>query len=299
MKAGAHGQGAAARNFAHHSHLSCAGRRWPFADGMAREMCYRCFWPKPLCWCATIVPMETRTRFAFLMHPKEFKQEKAGTGRLTHLCLPNSQIFMGQAFDAHAEVRDLLADPRYYPVLLYPGREALNLSEAAANRELRTGTDGPGAADGARQGTAPATLQALRDLLLQRRLLVVMLDATWSGARKMLRQSPGLQRLPRLMFTPAAPSRYVIKQQPQEGCLSTLEATHELLLTLEQAGLDTYALPGQLLGLFQRMQDFQLRCAADPHRQGYRHRAYKAPEDRTKPRGRSGSRRENYLQQPS
>ncbi|HWL18002.1 MAG TPA: DTW domain-containing protein, partial [Opitutus sp.] len=49
---------------------------------MARETCYRCFWPKPLCWCGSIVPMETRTRFVFLMHPKEFKQEKAATGRL-------------------------------------------------------------------------------------------------------------------------------------------------------------------------------------------------------------------------
>ena len=65
------------------------------------------------------------------------------------------------------------------------------------------------------------------------RLLVFILDATWSGARKMLKLSPSLQRLPRVMFTPTAPSRYVIKQQPQDGCLSTLEACHELLLSLE------------------------------------------------------------------
>ncbi len=34
--------------------------------------------------------METRTRFVFLMHPKEYKHEKAATGRLTHLCLRRS-----------------------------------------------------------------------------------------------------------------------------------------------------------------------------------------------------------------
>ena len=74
-------------------------------------MCYRCFWPQPLCWCASITPMETRTRFIFLMHPKEFKKEKAATGRLTHLCLARSEIHMGVEFDAHVEVQALIRDP--------------------------------------------------------------------------------------------------------------------------------------------------------------------------------------------
>jgi DTW domain-containing protein YfiP len=114
----------------------------------------------------------------------------------------------------------------------------------------------------------------------------------------MLRLSPSLQRLPRIMFTPSAPSRYLIKQQPHAGCLSTLEATHELLLALERAGLDDYPLPEQLLGIFQRMQDFQMRCAADPARGGYRRSAYSQPDDRTAPRGRSGARRTRVFQAP-
>ena len=56
------------------------------------------------------------------------------------------------------------------------------------------------------------------------------------------------------MFSHAAPSRYVIIQQPEPGCLSTLEATHELLLVLDRSGLDQYEFPEQLLSLFQRMQ---------------------------------------------
>ena len=234
---------------------------------MSRETCYRCFWPKHLCWCDSIQPMDTRTRFVFLMHPKEFKQEKAATGRLTHLCLTNSEIQMGIAFDEHPAVRDLLHDPRYFPVLVYPGPDAVNLSA-------------PG-----------ATLPELGN----RQLLVILLDATWSCARKMLKLSPSLQRLPRIMFTPSAPSRFVIKQQPQEGCLSTLETTHELLLALEQRGLDQYPLPEQLLGLFKRMQDFQIRCATDPAIPGYRRHAYTAPGQRAAPRGASGLRRQRYL----
>jgi len=238
---------------------------------MSRETCYRCFWPKSLCWCQSIQPMATTTRFLFLMSPKEFKKEKAGTGRLTHLCLTNSEIQMGMSFDKHESVQEILNDPQFFPVLLYPGPTARNLSRGEVKAED----------------------------LGSRRLLVVLLDATWSGARKMLKQSPTLQSLPRIMFIPDAPSRFVIKQQPQEGCLSTLEATHELLLSLERSGLDCYPLPEQLLSLFQRMQDFQIRCASDNTRGGYRRRAYSQPGVRIPAQGRSGDRRRRYLRSPS
>jgi DTW domain-containing protein YfiP len=238
---------------------------------MSRETCYRCFWPKDLCWCHTLQPMATRTKFVFLMHPKEFKKEKASTGRLTHLCLSESVIHMGIGFDNHEEVQALIRDPANLTVLLYPGPEARNLS-----------TGGLSASD-----------------LGDRRLVVLLLDATWSCARKMLRLSPSLQRLPRIMFTPAGVSRYVIKQQPQDGCLSTLEATHELLLALERSGLDHYPLPAQLLGLFDRMQQFQIKCAADPSRPGYRRQPYSQPGERLAPHGRSGARRSRYLTAPS
>ncbi len=250
-------------------------------------MCYRCFWPQALCWCASLRPMATRTRFVFLMHPKEFKEEKAGTGRLTHLCLPNSEIHMGTGFDGDEAVQALINDPRNFPVLLYPGRDALNLSEVGRGvpAEPRLTED----------GSPYRSLERLRSQLEQRTLLVFLLDATWSGARKMLRLSPSLQRLPRIMFTPSAPSRYIIKQQPVEGCLSTLEAVHELLTVLERTGLDRYADPAQLLGVFQRMQDIQIKCAADPTRAGYRRKAYSDPAGRVRARGRSGERRMNFM----
>ena len=235
-----------------------------------RVTCYRCFWPQPLCWCGSITPMETRTRFVFLMHPKEFKQEKAATGRLTHLCLAQSEIHCGIGFDEHEPVQALLRDPRNFPVLLYPGRDALDLSA---------------------DQLTPLDLGG-------RRLVVFLLDATWALARKMLKLSPSLQRLPRIRFTPAAPSRYVIKQQPHPGCLSTLEATHEVLLALTRAGLDAYPLPDQLLGLFQRMQAFQIHCASDPGRGGYRRSAYRAPADRAPLQGRSATRRTRVFQAP-
>jgi len=234
---------------------------------MSREMCYRCGWPKSLCWCPSIQPMATRTKFVFLMHPKEYRYAKAGTGRLTHLCLADSELYQGVGFDEHESVQALIHDPQNFPVLLYPGEKARNLSA---------------------DGLCP-------DELGGRRLVVLLPDGTWSEARKMLRLSQSLQRLPRIMFSPAAPSRFVIKQQPQAGCLSTLEATHEVLVALDRAGLDRYPLPDQLLALFQRMQDFQIRCACDPGRPGYRHQPYGDPAQRTPLHGRSAKVRRRYF----
>jgi DTW domain-containing protein YfiP len=196
--------------------------------------------------------MVTRTKFVILMHPYEFKRIKANTGRLTHLCLAGSELHIGESFDRHDAVQALINDPKNFPVLLYPGREARDLSKG----EL-TASDFSG-----------------------RRLVVFLLDATWRLVRPMLRTSLSLQRLPRIMFSGAAPSRYIIKRQPEPGCLSTLEAAHELLVALERVGLDAYPQPEQMLGLFQRMQEFQIRRTEENRRLGIRRHAPKPPREK-------------------
>lgn len=207
--------------------------------------------------------MTTRTRFVLLMHPKEFKRERANTGRITHLCLANSEIIVDANFETNAALRARLADAAYQPVLLYPGAEACDLSSEAPLPEFAT--------------TRP--------------LQVFILDGTWSAARKLLRISPLLQSLPRLMFRATAPSRYRIKAQPQDGCLSTLESVHELLLALEQRGLDRYPDHQQLINAFARMQEFQMECAANPELGGYRRAPYKASGARKDLVGHSARRR--------
>jgi DTW domain-containing protein YfiP len=234
---------------------------------MGRTMCYKCYWPQSLCWCGSITPMPTRTKFVILMHPYEFKRIKANTGRLTHLCLHDSELHIGESFDTHERVQALINDPNHFPVLLYPGRDARDLSKGELHASEFTG----------------------------RRLIVFVLDATWRLVRPMLRTSLSLQRLPRIMFSNAAPSRYVIKRQPEPGCLSTLEAVHELLVALDRSGLDRYAQPDQLLGLFQRMQEFQLRCIAENKRLGLRRHAPKASREGTRVVVPSASKRRRYF----
>jgi DTW domain-containing protein YfiP len=165
------------------------------------------------------------------MHPKEFRRQKCTTGRLTCLNLANSEIIPGIGFDDDGRLRSLIDDPGNYPVLLYPGEDAISISD----------------------GQLPA---AAMD---GRRLVVFLIDATWHCARTIVRHSPSLLRLPRLAIQPAVPSRFRIKRQPAEWCLSTIEAAHELLLALEAGGLDVYPDKTRLIDAFNAMQDFQLQ----------------------------------------
>lgn len=185
-----------------------------------------------MCWCERVVPISTRTRFVFLMHPYEDRHVKLNTGRLTHHCLQNSLLLVGDHFQTDSKVQDLIDDPENYPVLLYPGKGARDMSK----HELSSSD------------------------LEGRRLVVFVLDGTWRLARSILKRSAKLQSLPKVMFAANTRSRYAIKKQPEEHCLSTLEATHELLHALERSGLDTYSQPDQLLKLFAEMQTQQIEC---------------------------------------
>ena len=203
---------------------------------MFRETCVRCRRPSDSCLCPQAAPMDTRTRIVLLMHPMEWRRTKCATGRLTCLNLSNSEIIPGLEFDGNPRVRALIDNPANYCVLLYPGENAINLSE----------------------GTFPT------DLLGNRVLVVFLVDATWACSRKVLALSPGLLTLPRVMFTPSSPSRYYIKRQPHAWCLSTLEATHQLLLSLEAVGLDSYQDKTRLPAVFEAMQEYQVkRMTAD------------------------------------
>ena len=178
--------------------------------------------------------METRTRIVLLMHPKEFRHQKCTTGRLTALNLARCEIIPGVRFEDDPRVRELIDDPGNHAVLLYPGKESLSL----------------------RGGGLPA------EALGNRTLVVFLVDATWHCSRGIVRANPFLQSLPRISIEPGAPSRYTIKRQPAPWCLSTIEATHELLLALEDAGLDLYPDKNRLLESFNAMQDFQVRQMA-------------------------------------
>ena len=69
-----------------------------------RIECYKCMRPSSTCICKHISPFQTKTRFIILMHPKEYKKEKNGTGHMTKLQLENSEIIVGVDFTNNTRV---------------------------------------------------------------------------------------------------------------------------------------------------------------------------------------------------
>jgi DTW domain-containing protein YfiP len=215
------------------------------------------------------------------MHEKEWRRQKCATGRLACLNLAGSEIIPGLGFDDNLRVQELLADQSKRCVLLYPGDEAVDLSaEPFPAQALGLGhrleeTRNPAAAE------LPGQLAGQAG---KKQLVVFIIDATWSCSRAVLRASPGLLALPRLMFRPRQKSRWIIKKQPADWCLSTIEAIHELLLALEAIGLDSYPDKERLLAAFAAMQAYQLdRASADYNP---RRKAKKAQRRQSVPQGK-------------
>jgi DTW domain-containing protein YfiP len=192
-----------------------------------------------VCVCGHVTVLSTRTRVLLLQHPREHRVG-VGTARLAHLALPGSALRVGLDFAGDPVVRAALAGPS--PVyVLFPGPDAIDVAELP--RALARGA--------ARE--PPLTL--------------VVIDGTWSQARKLLHLNPALAALPRVAFTPRQPSDYRIRRQPAEHCVSTIEALAETLSALEPDG-GPFA---RLLDPFHAMVARQEWFASEVRSQRHRH----------------------------
>ena len=79
-----------------------------------RPICGRCLRPETVCYCAELTTIETRTRIVILQHPRE-RGMPIGTARMAHLCLPNSSLHVGIAWDGTDVLTDACRDPRQPP----------------------------------------------------------------------------------------------------------------------------------------------------------------------------------------
>lgn len=201
-----------------------------------RKKCYRCFRPLVSCYCSAITPIDVGFKCLVLMHPKEAYRQKTGTGRLTALSLVNAEIIIGTDFTHNKRLNTLIHNngdaADYFPVVLYPAEHAFF-------------TDTP----------------AFRESIGNKKLLVILVDATWYFAKKMLRLSTNLHHLPKLSFKKSYRSQFAIKLQPDPVCLSTIETAYYLIEELKTAGIvDSKTDPSGLMEVFHRMIGFQQRC---------------------------------------
>lgn len=196
-----------------------------------RSVCYTCHRPQTSCMCRYITPIETKTRFIILMHPKEFKRTKNGTGHFTNLSLKNCEIHVGIDFTDHKTINTIINDPSNACYTLYPHQSSIDLNnESIADTKKNT--------------------------------VIFLIDSTWPCSKAILSASPNIDALQKLSFTHTGVSKFTFKEQPKAYCLSTMESTLCVLKLLnahhiediEHKKLDHFLLP------FEKMVEYQLSC---------------------------------------
>ncbi len=197
--------------------------------------------PSSTCICKHISPFQTNTRFIILMHPKEYKKEKNGTGHMTNLQLENSEIIVGVDFTNNNRVNEILTKENICSFLLYPGKDNFNLSVRKSS-EINSF-----------MGNSP---------------YIFILDGTWPCARKMLKLSKNLQKLKRVSFDNKIKSKFIIKQQPESLCLSTIESVYTVLNLLKKGDLEQCETKDFLIP-FEKMIEYQLEYILNPNNENY------------------------------
>lgn len=167
-----------------------------------RQRCYDCYRPKVQCFCDIIPRIDNRTQILILQHARE-RFHAFNTARIVHRSLANSHVEVGFISDL------LSAEPLLTPNagLLYPGDNARLIDDVPP---------------------------------VERPDQIIVLDGTWHHAKTMMRDIPWLRRLPQYRIDPTSPSQYRIRREPTVESLSTVEATVDVLRSLEPdtAGLD-------------------------------------------------------------
>lgn len=203
----------------------------PFlARGNRIRRCQRCLLPLKQCLCDTLAPSHARSRFCLVMFDTE-PMKPSNTGRLIADILPETAAFQWSRTEPPQALLDLVRDPDYQPAVVFPASYA---------GETRTVLAAPPA------GKPP---------------LFIMLDGTWTEARKMFRKSPWLDALPVISVDLARVSAYGLREAHAEGQYCTAEVAIALL----DLARDTQAASA----LSDHFQLFRARyLAGKPHHKG-------------------------------
>ena len=176
-----------------------------------KERCANCRLPPTHCACGLHARVPTRAGVCLVM--SEFEPLKpSNTGWLVADVVPDTHAFAWSRTAVDPALLALLDDPRWQPLVVFPGEFA---------RPERVVTELPSPATGT-----------------TRRPLFILLDGTWAEARKAFRKSPYLDRFPVLSLRPEQLSRYKLRRSWHEHHFCTAEVA---ALALAMAGDDTAA----------------------------------------------------------
>ncbi|XP_073410268.1 tRNA-uridine aminocarboxypropyltransferase 2 isoform X2 [Dendrobates tinctorius] len=198
-----------------------------------RARCARCSRPEKVCLCPFLPahPLSVSTRLYIVQHPAE-ESRVLRTVPLLAACLPEEKckVLIGRRFgeERYPELAAICRKPGTF--ILYPGAEAANLEELSLEDNHH-----------------PHSL--------------IIMDGTWSQAKDIFYKN-SLFRLPKqVQLKTTISSQYVIRTQPTNTCLSTLECAAIALAIMEK----NTEIQQTILRPLQALCSFQLQHGAQIH----------------------------------
>ncbi|GBM45084.1 DTW domain-containing protein 2 [Araneus ventricosus] len=210
--------------------LSCI----PADPPAKREQCYRCRRPKTVCWCPFLPrePLDVKSSIIILQHPGEEKRCLRTAPMLEHsLPKENFLLLKGRRFSSavNERLKAVFSSPN--TVLCYPGPEAVDIETLPKVNENNSGYN------------------------------VIILDGTWPQAKSLYANCDELKKIKQIQINSDGASEYVIRTQPTEKSLSTVE-TAALALSILEGKPD---LKDALLQPLKALCSFQLAHGAVTH----------------------------------
>ncbi|XP_053695970.1 tRNA-uridine aminocarboxypropyltransferase 2 [Sabethes cyaneus] len=195
-----------------------------------REICDKCRRPMPVCWCSALPtePLNPKSRIILLQHPAEEKRALRTAPMLSVGLAPGKcLIYKGKKFPkCDSELESILTDEK--SLLLYPSARSIPIEQLD-------------------QSEGPYNL--------------ILIDGTWPQAKAIYASSSILHGMRQVKLVSSGNSSYIIRTQPTDGCLSTLETAIEALSILEQNA----SYREQLLRPLHALCQFQLDKGAVTH----------------------------------
>lgn len=186
-----------------------------------------------VCYCSSIPnpPLYPRSRIILLQHPAEEKR-CLRTAPMLKLGLAPGRciVFKGKRFPGlHKELFSILEAPN--TLVLYPSPNAADINTVVSKEK---------------------PFEAYN---------IIILDGTWPQAKAIYTSSPMLHGLKQIKLLNTSTSDYIIRTQPADGCLSTLETGAQCLSVLECDD----SIKTRLLEPLKVMCQYQLQNGAVSH----------------------------------
>uniref|UniRef100_A0AAV2IUI6 tRNA-uridine aminocarboxypropyltransferase n=1 Tax=Knipowitschia caucasica TaxID=637954 RepID=A0AAV2IUI6_KNICA len=198
-----------------------------------RPTCLRCRRPVKVCLCPFLPqqPLDVSTSLYIVQHPNE-ESRVLRTVPLLAACLPQSKcnVIVGRRFgeERYPDLAAICQDSK--TLILYPGPNAQNLEELDEEK-INT----------------PHNL--------------ILIDGTWSQAKNMFLKNSMFHLPKQVQLNRVRSSQYVIRTQPSNICLSTLECAAITLSILERND----NIQEVLLRPLRALCSFQLQHGAQIH----------------------------------